>query len=351
MARTPQRFLRPAKPMPGDRVAILSPSSGLPEILPLPFELGLRRLREEFGLDPIEYPTTRRMGSAAADRAADIHAAFADPDIRAVISSIGGDDQITVLPHLDAELLRAHPKPFFGYSDNTNLLAFLYEAGVVGYHGGAVMVQLGRPGAMHPMTAASLRAALFRSDPFELRQASASGDMDRDWADPVTFASEPPMETADGWSWHHADRVVSGIGWGGNLEVLSWLLMADRCLAPAETYAGGVLFFETSEELPPATEVYRILRSMGERGMLEQFAAVMVGRAKAWSLTRRTGAEERAAYRRDQRAAVLRAVEEYAPNAVVVLDVDLGHTDPQFVIPVGGNIRVDGHSRRITVTY
>lgn len=88
----------------------------------MPYELGLRRLREDFGLGVVEYPTTRRMGSTPAARAADLHAAFADPEVKAVIASIGGDDQIRVLPHLDRELLRANPKPFFGYSDNTNLL-------------------------------------------------------------------------------------------------------------------------------------------------------------------------------------------------------------------------------------
>jgi hypothetical protein len=35
----------PPKPRPGDRVAIVSPSAGLPEIFPAPYELGLRRLR------------------------------------------------------------------------------------------------------------------------------------------------------------------------------------------------------------------------------------------------------------------------------------------------------------------
>jgi muramoyltetrapeptide carboxypeptidase LdcA involved in peptidoglycan recycling len=92
----------PPKPQPGDRVAVLSPSAGLPELFPRPFELGLARLRDEFGLVPVEYPATRRMGASAADRAADIHAAFTDPGIVAVIASIGGDDQITVLPQLDA---------------------------------------------------------------------------------------------------------------------------------------------------------------------------------------------------------------------------------------------------------
>src|SRR5690348_4460740 len=115
----------PPKPKPGDRVAIVSPSGGLPEVLPLPFELGLRRLRENFGLVPVEFPTTRVLRSSPQDRAADLQAAFADPDIKAVICSIGGESQITVLPHLDADVFRSNPKPFFGYSDATNLLTYL----------------------------------------------------------------------------------------------------------------------------------------------------------------------------------------------------------------------------------
>lgn len=92
-------FTYPAKPRRGDSVAILSPSAGLPGLLPMPFELGLSRLREEFGLVPAEYPTTRVMGSPPADRAKDIHAAFTDPSIKAVITSIGGEDSLKVLRH------------------------------------------------------------------------------------------------------------------------------------------------------------------------------------------------------------------------------------------------------------
>jgi muramoyltetrapeptide carboxypeptidase LdcA involved in peptidoglycan recycling len=46
----------PPKPRPGDRVAVVSPSAGLPGLFPHVYELGLRRLREEFGLEPVEYP-------------------------------------------------------------------------------------------------------------------------------------------------------------------------------------------------------------------------------------------------------------------------------------------------------
>ncbi|MEU8546723.1 S66 peptidase family protein [Streptomyces roseoverticillatus] len=342
----------PPKPRPGDHVAVISPSSGLPGLFPLPYELGLRRLESEFGLLPVEYPATRKMGASPAERAADLHAAFADPDIKAVFASIGGDDQITVLPHLDRELVRAHPKPFFGYSDNTTLLAWLWNAGIVGFHGASVMVELGRPGALHPRTADSLRAALFSPGPYELTAPGASNDIGRPWDDPGTFASEPVLAPCDDWSWRDPGRAaVEGAAWGGNLEVLSWLLMADREIGPPEAYAGCVLFLETSEELPPAEEVFRMLRCMGERGLLRQFSALLMGRAKSWSFRRPLGREDAAAYRRAQREAVERALDAYAPGMPAVFDVDLGHTDPQVVIPYGGVVRVDGPARRITVTY
>lgn len=125
----------PPKPRPGDRVAGLSRSAGLPAIFPEVYELGPRRLRDVLGLESVEHLTTRKMGADPAERARDIHAAFADPGTAAVLASIGGDDQLTVLPHLDGDLLRAHPKPFSGHSDNTDLLNHLLGLGLVGHHG------------------------------------------------------------------------------------------------------------------------------------------------------------------------------------------------------------------------
>ncbi|MGW3494986.1 S66 family peptidase [Streptomyces sp. NPDC001020] len=342
----------PPKPAPGDRVAVVSPSSGLPGLLPLPYELGLERLRTDFGLEVVEYPTTRKMGATPRERADDLHAAFADPTVKAVIASIGGDDQITVLPLLDRELIRANPKPFFGYSDNTNLHAFLWNTGVVSYHGGSVMCEFGRPGAMAPLSAESLRAALFTSGEYDLRPADRWCDMSRDWRDPTTFDSEPETRPGSGWTWLNADRVVEGRSWGGCLEIIGWLLMADREIArDATVYDGGVLFLETSEDMPSGEEVFYTLRNMGERGLLQRFPALLMGRAKTWSFQQPNSPEAGARYAAEQREAVLRALKTYAPDTLVVFDVDLGHTDPQVVIPYGGTVRVDGPARRITVTY
>ncbi|WBQ04109.1 S66 family peptidase [Kribbella sp. CA-293567] len=336
------------KVVAGDRVAVVSPSGGLPEVFPAPYELGLERLRG-FGLEPVEYPTTRKLGTTPQERAADLHAAWSDPSIRAVIASIGGDDQLTVLKHLDPEVFRADPKPFFGYSDNTNLLNFLYSLGIPAYHGGSVMVQFGRGGAMHPDSERSLRAALFSSGDFELT-ASGWTDRDRDWADPSTLESEPELFPATEWSWHGRQDQVSGRLWGGCLEILEWQLAANRWMLPVEEYS-GVLFLETSEELPSADDVYWMLRNFGERGLLERFDAVLWGRPKSWALDRRSTPEESAAFVEAQYAAARRALAEYKPDALLVTGLDIGHTDPQLVLPYGGIATLTPATRSISVSY
>ena len=109
----------PPKLSRGDRVAVVSPSFAAPGAFPAVHEQSMRRLRDELGLQPVEYPTTRWLDAPVRDRAADLMAAFGDPSIKAVLATIGGDDQLVVLPHLDPSVVTAHPKAFPGYSDNT----------------------------------------------------------------------------------------------------------------------------------------------------------------------------------------------------------------------------------------
>ncbi len=344
-------FVAPPKLVPGDRVAVVSPSFAAPARFPAVHERGLRRLRDEFGLVPVEYPTTRRLHASPRERAADLMAAFADPTVRAVMATIGGDDQLTVLPFLDPAVVTADPKPFFGYSDNTNLLNWLWRAGVAAYHGGSTMVHLARAGGVHPVSGGSLRAALFSRADLDLHPVGEFSEDELDWADPAALDTPAPTVPAPGWTWHRPDRVVSGPTWGGNLEILHWNLAAGRWIGPVADYAGCVLLLETSEEMPSATAVFRMLRDAGERGLLGQFPAILVGRAKASRLGHRTGPDERTRYRADQRDAILRALDAYHPSAMVVFDVDFGHTDPQWVLPYGGRVTVDGPARRITAHY
>src|SRR5215218_1213587 len=103
-------LVHPPKARPGDRVAVLSPSFAAAGAFPAVHEQALRRLTEVTGLIPVEYPTTRTIGASAQARAADVNAAFADPDIRALLAVLGGEDQITVVPHLDPDSATRDPK-------------------------------------------------------------------------------------------------------------------------------------------------------------------------------------------------------------------------------------------------
>src|SRR5690348_78875 len=152
-------LVSPSKAETGDKVAVLSPSFAAPAVAPAVHEQALRRLEAVTGLVPVEFPSTRRLGASARERADDLDAAFADPEIRAVLATIGGEDQITVIPHLDAGLIAGDPKPFLGYSDNTNLLNWLWMNGVAGYYGGSTQVQLGPGPHVDPIHEISLRAA------------------------------------------------------------------------------------------------------------------------------------------------------------------------------------------------
>ncbi len=344
-------FRVPPKVSSGDHVAVLSPSWAGPGVFPQVHEIGMKVLREQLGLVPVEYPTTREIGASARARARDVMAAFADPSIRAVLASIGGDDQITVLPFLDADVVVANPKAFIGFSDNTNILNWLWRIGQTSYHGGSTLIHLSRPNGVHEVSLSSLRRALFETGTFEVAPLERFTDLNARWEEPASLLGPLATSLEPGWHWHNATNVVTGPTWGGNLEIVHWNLAVNRWIEPNDTYAGCVLVLETSEEMPGAQEVFRMLRDMGERGLLEQFPALVMGKPKCWRNDRQLSERERDAFRESQRTAVLEVMAAYNPDALIVFGPDLGHTDPQVVIPYGGLMTVDGPGRRITADY
>lgn len=290
-------LVHPPKASAGDLVAVISPSFAAPAIAPEVHEQAMRRIVESTGLVPVEYPTTRQLGASSQDRAADVNAAFANPDIRAVLATIGGEDQITVVPFLDPELVRADPKPFLGYSDNTNILSWLWTHGVSGFYGGSTQVHLGPGPAIDPCHAAALRAALLTGERLEVVDPGESEDIGKDWAAPAALTEYGAREPTESWAWAGPARVVSGPTWGGCIEVVQWILAAGRFHAAPSVLAGGVLLLEASEEIIPAREFGWILRCLGERGLLAAVDAVLVARAglelRAPALSGRKGAAPR----------------------------------------------------------
>lgn len=92
------------------------------------------------------------------ERLQDLHAAFADPAIAAIICSRGGYGSNYLLEHLDLELIRQNPKPFFAYSDLSVMQTWLLDkAGLVSFHGPMAAADFYREGGVHH---ASFNAAI-----------------------------------------------------------------------------------------------------------------------------------------------------------------------------------------------
>ncbi|MDR6866244.1 muramoyltetrapeptide carboxypeptidase LdcA involved in peptidoglycan recycling [Microbacterium resistens] len=343
-------MILPPKARPGDRVAVLSPAFAAPAASEAVHEQAMARLRELTGLVPVEYATTRMLDASPVARADDVNAAFADPDIRAILATIGGDDQILVTPHLDPAAARADPKPFLGYSDNTNILTWLWQHGMAAFHGGSTQIHLGAGPAVDEIHARSLRAAVLDGGEIELTEPGESEDFGRRWADPRALHELGDRMPTEPWTWSGPARRVSGRTWGGCLEVLDQLALADR-LPETGALAGAVLLLEASERLTPVGTVASWIRALGERGVLAEVAGVLVARPPVSTFETIPSAEEGGRRRAAQRDAMIAEVARYNPEAVVCVGVPFGHTRPQWILPYGGEVVLDGAARTVTASY
>jgi muramoyltetrapeptide carboxypeptidase LdcA involved in peptidoglycan recycling len=100
---------------------------------------------------------------------------------------VGGEDQITVIPHLDPALALRDPKPFLGTSDNTNLHHWLWSLGIGSFYGGSTQVHLGPGPGVDEIHARSLVAALIDGGTLEITDPGESEDIGLDWQDPRAF--------------------------------------------------------------------------------------------------------------------------------------------------------------------
>jgi muramoyltetrapeptide carboxypeptidase LdcA involved in peptidoglycan recycling len=144
---------------------------------------------------------------------------------------------------------------------------------------------------------------------------------------------------------------VEGPTWGGCIEVIDQIAMAGRMPEVAKL-EGGILLLETSEEVPSADSVRRWVRGLGERGILDVVAGVLVARPVSVVMGQPApSAEERARLRAEQRDTVIEQIARYNPRAVVCVGVPFGHTRPQWILPHGGTVRLDGAAKMVFADY
>jgi len=344
------KFVTLPKLKQGDKVAILSPSFAAPGRWPEVYSLGLKRVSEIFGLTPVEYPTTIKLGASTTERSQDLIDAFENKEIKVVIASIGGDDQITYIKNLPRKSFINNPKPFFGYSDNTHFINFLWSCGVPSFYGGHLFTEFAMQNEMDEYTVKYLKYALFSEGIYDLDASQIFNDIGLSWNDTTLLDHKRRYQKNDGWYWDGTVN-TSGITWGGCVESIDELLRHGSTIPSENDFENIILFLETSEEIPSHDYVHRVLRALGERGILARIKGMLVGRPKAWEFDKPNTDEQKDEYKSGQRKMFLETVRKYNQQVPIIQNIDIGHSSPQICLPVGKKMIIDSINKSIKVEF
>ena len=289
----------------GDTVAIVSPCG--PVLDHALLDDGIALLRS-WGLDVVEGAHVRgsagHLAGSDAQRVADLNAAIADRDVRAVWVTRGGYGLTRILDRVDWAALAAEPTVIVGFSDVSALLVSAWRRiGLVTVHGHVV----GRLSLQRPAAVARLRALLFGSGGTE----------------PLTGVS------LDG-----APReVVRGPLIGGNLTVLA-ALAGTRDQVDA---TGCVLLLEEVGEAP--YRVDRLLTQLRHSGAFACVAGIAVGAPVQCDPPATQPSGTFADVLADRLGDL---------GVPVVTDVSIGHMPDQRAVLHGGEVTLDGRDGTLT---
>jgi muramoyltetrapeptide carboxypeptidase LdcA involved in peptidoglycan recycling len=339
-------MIRPPRLNPGDKVAAISLSWGGPGTFPNLYAAGKQQLEREFCVTVVETPHALRdaewLYQNPKARADDLMWAFADPSIKAIFSTIGGEDSIRILQYLDLEVIANNPKIFMGMSDTTVSHLVCHKAGLTSFYGPGIMQAFAENGGMFPYVIDSIRRCLFFTEPIGEVRSSADGWTVEflDWAKPENQSRKRKLNPSSGWQFLQGKGIHRGRLLGGCIGVLDWL-RGTFVWPKREAWQGAILFIETSEEAPPPSEVLRALRTLAAMRILEGLSGILFGRPGG-----QTSIDDFDDY--DQ--AILQATGEAGLDELpVVTRMDFGHTDPVFILPYGMEAEIDCEARRFSV--
>jgi muramoyltetrapeptide carboxypeptidase len=259
------------------------------------------------------------LGGSIEERVEDLHAMFADPDVKAVFCVRGGYGSAQLLDRIDYGLIRKNPKVFIGYSDITAMhLAIHKKTGLVTFHGPVPL------SAFTTFTQGAYRSALFEARP--IGELTNPAEVNHLRPNHVIRAVRPGKARG---------RLI-----GGNLS-----LVAATMGTPFEIDTRGkILFIEDVEEQPYAID--RMLTQLRLAGKLDQAAGIVFGECSSCTP-------------RDYQPSFIDGTFSTAEvvdrilgqlRVPVLSGLTIGHTADQLTLPVGVMAELDATKGTLTLT-
>lgn len=312
----------PEKLKKGDKVMVIAPSRGLKLLGADCRQIAKERL-EDLGLQVVFAANTTDenfdlTGSASIEkRVADIHQAFADTSVKAVLTVIGGFNSNQLLKYIDYDLIKNNPKIFMGFSDITALHAAIYaKTGLVTYYGPHFSSFGMLKGCEY--TIENMKKVLFETDEYELKPSL-------EWSDDRWYIDQQNREFIknEGW-WHIAEGDAQGTIIGGNL--CTFVLTLGTPYRPV--FQKDTILFIEDDEGSDLLTFERNLQALIYQEDFKNVKGLVIGRFQKASDVSRQKLEF-----------ILNKKE--LQNMPIIANIDMGHTTPLATIALGAKAKLE----------
>jgi len=311
----------PEKLEQGDEVRVIAPSQSMAIISNETREIANKRfedmgLKITFGKHVEESDMVR--SSSVESRIEDLHNAFADKNVKAVLPVIGGFNSNQLLDYIDWDLIKNNPKIFCGYSDITALNNAIYaKTGIVNYSGPAYST-FGQKKHFE-YTLEYFKKAMFKSEEFEIKPSDEFTD-DR-WY--LNQEDRKPIKNEGFWIINEGE--AEGKILGGNIS--TFYLLNGTQYRPEFT-KDTILFLEDDEWLGEDTILSfdRNLQSLISQNDFDNVSGIVIGRFQLNSKMTR-----------EKLDFIINGKKELK-DMPIIANIDFGHTSPLITLPIGGRV-------------
>lgn len=327
----------------GDKVAIVSLSSGVlgEDFVKHELDLGIKRLKE-LELEPVIMPGATKgikfLAEHPAVRARDLLNAFLDPEIKAIICAIGGNDTYKLIPYLFTQpfmdAVRQNPKIFMGFSDTTINHLTLNALGLNTFYGPALLTDFAE------FDADMLSYTKYWVLNMFLNQSSTILESSSVWYKERTDFSPAAVGTAREMFLEETGFVslcqkgkAGGKLYGGCLESICSIFSPEND-EQKEIFAkhniwnmpeGAMLFLETSDGKPEPNKFRKMLQTLKQNGVFNKVSGVLFGKPQDQ------------VYMQEY----MQIIKEELADKKVLYNLNFGHAYPRCIVPYGIEAKVD----------
>ena len=321
-------LIKPKKLRKGDTIAAISISGGRAGDTDMldRYHIGKKRLHEIFGLNVIETPNALKGSEFIYNnpkaRVEDLIWALKNPDIKGIVTNMGGDDSYRLLPYLDYKVIRDNPKIMMGFSDISTLHNIFTYAGVTSFYGPSMLTPIAQPFELDGYTKHWIEKVLFSSEIIgEIMPCKA-------WTN-INWNNNSDEEIK--WTSNTGYRIINGSGrvegrliggCGGPMQQI----MGTKIFPSSEKWKDSIIFMEIGIPYSDTISGLHQIRAFAATGMFRE--------AKGLICTDISKESEKQ---------LLKVIceEEGLTDFPILANIDFGHRTPMTIIPSGVLAEID----------